>query len=393
MNARVWAVTRWEFLRFAKARDLVVGALIFAVMFGAGGSFGEFVAGIGDRERTVRVVGRLAALPAEGVTLSGVHFEPGSATDVDSLLAVEAIDAALLESDDGAWELRVRRERSWTDLVGARFAGLLVQERAGELGLDAADLRSLTQPPEVRTVTVGDAPRGDGRTSVFTAGIALGVMFMALFIGFSFVFVAITAEKTQRTTESMLSALTPQEWIDGKILGLTGAVFVNLLSTVAGYLLWQLVAVLFLDRSPALPGGAHPADVFGLALFALGGFAFWFTLFALVAATIDDPNSSSRSSLMFLPFLLMGAAFAGLDSPDAPWMRALSIVPGTSPAAMPVRLLRGDPHLFEVVASLVLLAAGAWFFRWAAGRVFGTSMLMTGKEPSLREVMRWLREA
>jgi len=60
---------------------------------------------------------------------------------------------------------------------------------------------------------------------------------------------------------------------------------------------------------------------------------------------------------------------------------------------MPVRLMRGDPHLLEVVASLVLLAAGAWFFRWAAGRVFGTSMLMTGKEPSLREVLRWLREA
>ncbi|HKK71810.1 MAG TPA: hypothetical protein VKA86_11375, partial [Candidatus Krumholzibacteria bacterium] len=184
MNARVWAVTRWEFLRFAKARDLIVGALIFAVMFGAGGSFGEFVTGLGDDARTVRVVGGLTVLPAEGVTLSGVHFEPGSATDVDSLLAVEAIDAALLEADDGTWELRVRRERRWTDLVGARFAGLLVQERAGQLGLDAAQLRSLTQPPELRTVTVGDAPRRDGRTSVFTAGIALGVMFMALFIGF-----------------------------------------------------------------------------------------------------------------------------------------------------------------------------------------------------------------
>ena len=37
-----------------------------------------------------------------------------------------------------------------------------------------------------------------------------------------------------------------------------------------------------------------------LVLFAMLGFGFWFTLFALVAATINDPNSSSRSSLMFL---------------------------------------------------------------------------------------------
>ena len=212
-------------------------------------------------------------------------------------------------------------------------------------------------------------------------------------LGFSFVFVAITAEKTQRTTESMLSAVTPQQWIDGKILGLTGAVVVNLLSTAAGYLLWQVVSAVFFDGSMALPGGAAPLDVLGLVVFSVLGFAFWFTLFAMVAATIDDPNSSSRSSLMFLPFLFMGPAFAGLEAADATWMRVLSIVPGTSPAAMPVRLLRGDPMLWEIVVSLVLLGGAAWLFRRAAGRIFGTSMLMTGKEPGLREVFRWLREA
>jgi hypothetical protein len=31
--------------------------------------------------------------------------------------------------------------------------------------------------------------------------------------------------------------------------------------------------------------------------------------------------------------------------------------------------------------------------RRAAGRMFGVSMLMTGKEPSWGEVWRWLREA
>ncbi len=59
----------------------------------------------------------------------------------------------------------------------------------------------------------------------------------------------------------------------------------------------------------------------------------------------------------------------------------------------PVRLLRGDPWVVEILLSLALLVVMVWVFRRAAGRVFGVSMLMTGKEPSWGEVWRWLREA
>ena len=111
-----------------------------------------------------------------------------------------------------------------------------------------------------------------------------------------------------------------------------------------------------------------------------------------MAATISDPNSSSRSALLFLPFLPLGLTVVGLDQPDELWMRVLSLVPGLSPAAMPVRLLRGSPGTLEIVLSLLLLGLAVWFLRRAAGRAFGVSMMMTGKEPSWREVWRWMRE-
>lgn len=111
-----------------------------------------------------------------------------------------------------------------------------------------------------------------------------------------------------------------------------------------------------------------------------------------MAATIDVPDSSGRSALMFLPFIPLGVVFAGLDTPDAGWMRTLALLPGVSPSAMPVRILRGDPAAWEIALSFGLLPAGALALPWAAGRVFGASMLMTGKEPGLREIWRWLRE-
>jgi ABC-type Na+ efflux pump permease subunit len=153
--------------------------------------------------------------------------------------------------------------------------------------------------------------------------VVIGAMLLGLFTGFGYVFVAITAEKTQRTTESLLSILSPQEWIDGKIAGLTGVVLVSLLNYLAAWFLWQAVAWRFCGGSVALPSGLGGLDLVWGCLFAAAGFAFWFTLFAL---------------------------------------------------------------------SFGLLPAGALALRWAAGRVFGASMLMTGKEPGLREIWRWLRE-
>ncbi len=217
---------------------------------------------------------------------------------------------------------------------------------------------------------------------------------MGLFLGFSYVFVAITGEKTQRVTESVLSAITPQTWIDGKILGLTLVVLVNVACYMFGYLVYKGVATLFFGEAFTLPTGiGDPVVVLNLVLFAMLGFGFWFTLFALIAATITDPNSSSRSSLLLLPFLPLGLTLTGMDQPDAVWMRVLALIPGLSPAAMPVRLLRGDPWVVEILLSLALLVVMVWVFRRAAGRVFGVSMLMTGKEPSWGEVWRWLREA
>ena len=395
IGTRTLAVARWEFLRFTKLKDLVIGTLIFAVLFGAGSMFGEFTGRKLDRAREIAVVdaGRLGL--DERTEVAGLALAPFdvSLAHLDSLLVEEEIDAALVALDDGQWELRVRRSRTWMEGVRVQLAALLQQARIAELGLEPEQLAAILSPPVLDTVVI-DPPRGGaGKSSPIAALLLVGLMMMGLLVGFSYVFVAITGEKTQRTTESLLSALTPQEWIDGKIIGLTGVVLANLASTVAGFLLWSAVGHFALGQDLGVSLGLDPlVFTVSLALAALG-FAFWFTFFAMIAATIDDPNSSARSSFMFLPLLPMSLVFGGLDAADAVWMRALAVIPGVSQVAMPVRMLRGEPHAWEIVLALVLLAVAAAWFRRAAGKVFGTSMLMTGKEPGLREVLRWLRES
>lgn len=404
MRRDVLSVARWEYHRFAKPRDLFLGIVFFAVTFGAFGFVGHIVGAKGEEPKTIGVLGGadmgLTGTPAlerfhfvhldssgTGVSLDAARSVAADAFDadeLDGLLAVLAPDRA---------RLIVSEERGWQQELLVLVAQHRQAHRLTESGLEPAVLEALTASVDVARTRLEPTDTEGTRADPKTVLIVVGTMLLGLFLGFSYVFVAITGEKTQKVTESVLAAITPQEWIDGKILGLTLVVLANVVCYGIGYLLYKVAAVLILKEPFTLPAGVgDPGAVVVLMGFAILGFGFWFTLFAVVAATINDPNSSSRSSLMFLPFLPLGLTLIGLDQPDALWMRVLALLPGVSPAAMPVRIMRGDPHVVEILLSLLFLAVMVAVFRRTAGRVFGVSMLMTGKEPSWREVWRWARQ-
>jgi ABC-2 type transport system permease protein len=86
-------------------------------------------------------------------------------------------------------------------------------------------------------------------------------------------------------------------------------------------------------------------------------------------------------------------AVSGLRNPDSALMRVMTFVPGCSSAALPARMVVSEVPAWQVPISVALLAAGIWVLRRLAGKVFAAGILSYGKEPSLREVARWLREA
>jgi ABC-2 type transport system permease protein len=128
-----------------------------------------------------------------------------------------------------------------------------------------------------------------------------------------------------------------------------------------------------------------------LITFCILGMLLWNSFFAAVAATIDDPNTSSRSSLMLLPVLPVVTSMAVLRDPDTVLSRFLAVFPLTSAPALPVRLVLSDPGPLEIAIAIALLAASIWVMRRIAGRIFEVGMLMYGKEPTLREILRWAR--
>lgn len=45
----------------------------------------------------------------------------------------------------------------------------------------------------------------------------------------------------------------------------------------------------------------------------------------------------------------------------------------------------------EIVISFLLLIASTWYLRKFAGKIFEISMLMYGKEPTWREILKWVK--
>ena len=137
----------------------------------------------------------------------------------------------------------------------------------------------------------------------------------------------------------------------------------------------------------------RPANLLFFLLLAMLGILFWNCVFAAIAVRINDPNSSTRSSLMFLPVMFVGMGFPGLQKPDAPVMRALAVLPGTSPTVMTARLVLSDVAAWEALTAVLLLVLTILVLRRIAGKVFAAGILLTGKELSWAEAWRALVRA
>jgi len=80
-----------------------------------------------------------------------------------------------------------------------------------------------------------------------------------------------------------------------------------------------------------------------------------------------------------------------LADPDGPIARTMSIVPFSSPILMPLRLGLSSVPVEDLAVSICVLALTAVGAMVAAGRLYRTALLMYGKRPSLREIIRWIR--
>ena len=382
---QVWIVAVWEFRRYFKWKDQAIGLLIFALM-GAIGYGVSRVAGGEKRPMTVAVSGVELVAPADG----RVAFVPAPADDDAraELLRDGDVEGILTRLPDGTFELLVekdpRRSAELWSIVGEHVR----RERLAASGLSEEVLAQILSPPAIEVRFTDPDRARTGKAEKIAAGVFQGLVLLAIFTSMAFLLTGITGEKQLRVTESITAIIHPQAWIDGKILGICTYALATVANMLLGGALLAFVAKLAWGFS--VPDViVRPGVILVLIIFSVLGLLLWNAFFAAFASTIDDPNTSARSSVMFLPMIPVAMTVTVLRDPDHLSSRMLGLFPLTSSSAMPARVILSDVGLLEIAASMLLLVGTIWFVRRLAGRIFEIGMLMYGKEPTLREMLRW----
>jgi ABC-2 type transport system permease protein len=287
----------------------------------------------------------------------------------------------------------VPKRAAWTETLGTALNAARQEAAIAKLVITPEQRAAFFAPINVSTnyLTEGSAAVAKS-TRIFAFGI-LGLGLLMLFSGFGTMFIGITSEKTQRVTEQIVAMVPPQAWMDGKIIGLATAAIAGSLVFSAGFAIIALALPKLLGKSSlTIPPIVSDYGTLALiVLITLLGVAMWFSVMAAIAATIDDPNSSTRSMLLFLPMLPSGLAIMLLSKAETTIAQVFSMFPLTAMSVLPMRLMLTSVPWWEVVIALAGLVLAVWMFRLLAGKIFSAAILMHGKEPGVRELWRWMR--
>jgi ABC-2 type transport system permease protein len=388
-------VAVWEFRRWFKIRDQVI-TLVLSLVVGAA-VWGGMALLARERARPVDVaVMGAETLPFEAGEDGRIRIADRADRSEDELRRAVAdgeLDALLILAGTEGATLVVRKEPGWLPELQAAMDEARRAEGLRRLELSQEELGALLAP---LTIDVSYAEGSSGpttRAAKVTAIVLVILMIVGVGLGLALQFVAITGEKQQRVTEQVVAAISPQTWIDGKILGISMVALASLVTYVVSAVAFVAISWLFGRHIPIPVGLVGPWVWLSLVAIALSGFLFWNTVYAAIAATVDDPNTSARGSLLMLPILPLVLAFFRMGSPDTVLTRAFAVFPLTSPIFLPMRLVLTEVPVWEVLLAIALLLGAVLLVRRAAGKIFGMGILMYGKEPGLAEMMRWIRSA
>lgn len=420
---KTWAVIKREFLARVRTKWFVISTVLGPIVMAALIFLPILMATRGGRERSVAVVDvsstGFGERVTEMITGPGTIAAVRLAVDVaalesvnDSLAQVvgeKELDGFLIVSDetleDGRAEYRGSNVSTQTDMeiLRRRLQEAVLTARLDRVGVDPALVARARIPVEMRTVNIrgGETTEESGQAMFWLAYLMWFVLYMAILLYGVQVMGAVVEEKTTRVVEVLVSSLRPFQLLAGKILGV-GAVGLFQLA------IWAAAGRLLLTRPEVVTAfGVDPAVVEGISLpevplatiavmlayFVLGYFLYA-ALFAAVAATSSSEAEARQAQapvtmLFAIPAML--SLVSMMSEPDGVLFVTLTLVPLTSPIAMPGRWVVSDVPLVHLLGSLALLIVALGGIIWLAGRVYRVGILMYGKRPGLRELVKWVR--
>lgn len=312
------------------------------------------------------------------------------------------------------------------------FKDRLRFHRLNELGVSVADYERVDLDYEINTSTfLGERNvKGINEVKAIIGGGFGYLIMMFIIIYGGFVMRSVIEEKTSRIIEVIISSVRPFQLMLGKIIGTSLAGITQFIIWIisAGLLFFILILVFGIDpgelgagagNAPGLVGSTAALAssdstmqlyanelfripwallIFFFIIYFVLGYLIYSSIYAAIGAAVDNETDTQQFIFpIILPLMLAiyVGFFSVFNNPHGPIAVGFSLFPLTSPIVMLMRLPagigEGGVPVWEVAVSILLLLATFIGIVWLAAKIYRIGILMYGKKPSYKDLLRWLK--
>jgi ABC-2 type transport system permease protein len=198
-------------------------------------------------------------------------------------------------------------------------------------------------------------------------------------------------EKNNRIIEVLISSTRAQTLFYGKIIGIG-------LAGLTQVALWILLGVIFLGQAslgidPEVINFLTPELAMYFVIFFVIGYFMFSIMFSIVGASVNTDAEAQQfaapiSYLLLIPFI-MGIMVT--QNPNTLLVMIASFFPLFTPTLMFMRICVAVPDFSQIAISILVSVLFTMFLAWLGAKIFRVGILMYGKKPSIKEIIRWTK--
>ncbi len=220
------------------------------------------------------------------------------------------------------------------------------------------------------------------------------LLLMSVMMSSGFLLQGIAEEKENRVIEVILSSVDPDELLFGKLLGLGTAGLIQMFVwvTIAWSATAYISAFVFSELS------ALDLKISTLAVsfvFFILGFLLFGSLMAGTGSLGNNQKESQQLSMLWSLSAVVPMFFIILiiDEPNSLIARVLSYIPFTAPVTMITRVATGKVPWWEIPLAMTVLVIAIYLSIKFFSKVFRVGLLMYGKRPTFRAILKSIKQA
>jgi ABC-2 type transport system permease protein len=396
-------IFRHEFLQTLKRTGFIILTLTLPVLALLGIGVAHIISGITQPPAEITEIGYVDKIGGfDGYTSQGnlslTRFDSAEAA-TQALINKEIKEYFIIPPDYIATGIinrfSLQKEVTPPTATASAITNFLMGNLLGDKVPENLIARVKTAPVLV-TITLTATGEVAGEQGGFAALLVPGVfgllLALSLMFSSSYVLQGLGDEKENRLMEILLSSVSTRQLVTGKVLGIGAAGLVQVI-------VWVASLPLLLNMASSSIGGflatiQIPAYfwVVGIVYFVLG-----YLLFAVLSASVASISATSQEAQglgsIFTMFAVAPFWFFSLIMlfPNSPVWVVFSLFPFSAPVLTMLRFGMTGVPVWQLAASLAILVASIVGGLYLAAKLLRTYLLMYGKRPSLREIVRNLR--